>query len=1093
MLIRVLGDLEVTIEDRQVDLGGAKPRALVGLLVAAEGRAVAIEQLIEEMWDGNPPGRVEASLQTYVARLRRALDPERTRLRTHPGGYSLRQDGVEVDAVLFAREVEAARAQRDPRGAVRALTSALAHWRGDAYAGLGSASLRAEAVRLSELRMAATEDMWHLRTDLGDHAEAVGALERLVTEHPLRERLWSLLARAQYLAARQGDALATLRRAREHLAEELGIDPGPALQALEQAILQQDPTLAPAPAAGPAGRSRPEQVVAPAAPADTAAIFGRDAALATAGRLVESVLAERSGRLLVVQGESGIGKTRLSEEIAERAGARGLRTGRGVWESEPCPPLWGWSRALGQVGIDAAALAVGEAHDATSVSFRQADQVLEALRGVGPALLVLDDVQWADGESLRLLRRLAAVLADVPVLLVLLARREAAPAAEVTGAIAALTRLGAERLELTGLDPAAVQHWVRQRTGVELPDDLAAGLVSRTEGNPFYLGELVRFLASGGALSGPATDGWGSVPNSVRDVVRQRLGSLEPGAEEVVTAAAVAGRSFDLAVVADAVGRPVTEVSEVAEALQVLGLVDEDGPGRFRFAHAIARDAVYEMLTGVAKARAHAAVGAAVEARHASLLNEHASELARHYVLAGPGYERSSWIFSHRAAEHALAGASYDEAVHQAGQAVELQDGDADVTEAEREATLLLMGRALVRQGAPVLAWAPVSRAATSALDRGDPASAARALLLLTENFLWGWRSHPRWDHAAIALWRRVLAAEPAVTPGERALLHACLAYELFLLLDDDELGPTEAEVAIRRTREDGLGEAERIRVLQVAVTALLRPGLRVRRVPLYDELVEIATRQGEHAALANTLTQRAVERGALGQLDRFRSDVVRARDLARRHGLPETLIVTGCMEALAREVDGDWDGAGRVLDETDELESTLRSNSFGLSMVHRAVIAEEQGRLADLEPVLDQMRVHHPMLRELHALALVRAGRTDRAREVLGAWREQPPIPRDYLEVGLNALRSRTWIALKDQEAVADLRARLAPYADELGFASAMLFTGSVRHTLGLLAAAAGDHDEARAQLEAAREVHNRLGLDLWEQRSRAALDALR
>ncbi|HXV93449.1 MAG TPA: BTAD domain-containing putative transcriptional regulator, partial [Pseudonocardia sp.] len=320
MHIHVLGDLEVVVDGQQVDLGGAKPRTLVGLLVAAGGRAVAVEQLIEEIWDGAPPARVEASLQTYVARLRRALGTGRTdRIRTHAGGYSLRQDDAEVDARLFAAEVAAARAEADPRAAVVALTAALARWRGEAYAGLPSAGLRAEAVRLGELRMAATEDLWQLRTDLGDHAEAVGTLERLVAEHPLRERLWALLARAQYLAARQGDALATLRRAREHLSEELGVDPGPELQALEQAILRQDPALAPA-------RPAPAPTVPPATPpaADAPGIFGRDTALATAEELLAAVASTGRGRVLVVEGESGIGKSRLADEVAERARRRGL-------------------------------------------------------------------------------------------------------------------------------------------------------------------------------------------------------------------------------------------------------------------------------------------------------------------------------------------------------------------------------------------------------------------------------------------------------------------------------------------------------------------------------------------------------------------------------------------------------------------------------------------------------------------------------------------------------------------------------------------------------------------------------------------------
>ncbi len=1089
MLIHVLGDLEVVVDGRQVDLGGAKPRTLVGLLVAAEGRAVAIEQLIEEMWEGRPPSRVEASLQTYVARLRRALDPGRTardaseRLRTHPGGYSLRQDGVEVDARAFAADVAAARAEADPRAAVHTLTAALRRWRGEAYAGLGAAGLRAEAVRLGELRMAATEELWQLRTDLGDHAEAVGALERLLAEHPLRERLWALLSRALYLASRQGDALATLRRAREHLADELGVDPGPELQALEQAILRQDPALVPGP--------RPVRVT-PRSVAAAPSLFGRDDALAVADELVASITGEGRGRALVVEGESGIGKTRFADEVAERAARRGLCVGRGVWESDPTPPLWGWSRALAQAGVDLATLRVAGTHDATSVSFQQAEQVLAALQGTGPSLLVLDDVQWADGESLRLLRRLAAGLAGAPVLLLLLLRREAAPAPEVTGLVAALARMGADRLELAGLDATHVQDWVRQRVGVDVGDDVAAGLVARTEGNPFYLGELVRLLASGGALSSPLTGGWGSVPASVRDVVRQRLGSLEAGAHEVVTAAAVVGRSFDLGEVAEAVGRSVADVGEVAETLQVLGLVDEEGPGRLRFAHAIVRDAVYEMLGGAARARAHAAVGAALEVRHASALSGHAAELARHYELAGPGYERSAWHFAQRAAEASWQQASYDEALRLAKVAGALQDRDPELSATEREDLLVVTARSLLRLGRPVDAWGPVARAARSALVRGDATAAARALVTITEGVVWGWRVHPFWDDAGIALWQEVLDANPAVDPTTRALLQAGLAFELFFRPGDAGLAPAKAEAAIRGARTAGVPESDRMRVIKVAVMALLRPELRARRMALFDEVIGIATRLGDDATLAAFLSHRGSDRSSLGHLDGWRSDVARARDIAVRAHVSEVVVITGWHEALRRELDEDWAGATAVVEEVEEFEATLAMSGRGIGAGHRAMILEHQGRLAEMEPVLATLRGRHPVFRELHALAMVRAGRLDELRQVLGAWHDQPPLPRDYLTVTIDALRSRTWIALGDLDAVAALRAALEPHADELALASGVLFTGSVQQALGELAAAAGDRDAAARHLAAALITHESLGLELWAGQSRAALEAL-
>ncbi len=274
MRVRVLGDLEVAVAGEPVDLGGPKPRALLSLLVAADARPVPVEQLVDQMWGEDPPARVEASLQSYVARLRRVLEPERDargparRLRTHAGAYSFDVDADAVDSRTFAALVRQGRslAADDPARAAAVLTEALALWRGEPYLGFESPSLRAEATRLEELRVGATGDLLELRLEQGEHAAVVAELEQLVRRHPLDERFWELLALALYRTRRQGDALAALRRARETLADELGVDPGPQLRRLEERILRQEPGLE-APLGAPATRAHQAERAQPGAAA----------------------------------------------------------------------------------------------------------------------------------------------------------------------------------------------------------------------------------------------------------------------------------------------------------------------------------------------------------------------------------------------------------------------------------------------------------------------------------------------------------------------------------------------------------------------------------------------------------------------------------------------------------------------------------------------------------------------------------------------------------------------------------------------------------------------------------------------------------
>lgn len=1104
MLVRVLGDLEVEVGGEVADLGGPKPRALLALLVAAAGRPVPVEQLIDQMWGESPPARVEASLQSYVARLRRALEPGRRpgapagRLRTHPAGYSLDVPADAVDARRFASLLREAREVDDAREA-QLITDALDLWRGDPYAGADSPSLRAEATRLEELRLASVARLWELRLARGEHAEAVAHLEHLVGLHPLQERLWWLLALALYRSHRQGDALAALRRAREHLADELGVDPGPELRRLEEQVLRQDEALdAPAgPAApGPAAvTSRAQEPPAPAPAAEQDPLVGRTEAVDAATRALDGAT-EGRGRVVVVGGEPGIGKTRLADAVAGLAAARGFRVGRGGWDAEGSPPLHAWSRALAQaMGWDVLGTDDDDVGDAASVSFRQADSVLAAVAVGPPTLLVLDDLHWADAESLRLLRRVAGGLAGTPAVLLVTSRVAPAEVGDaLADALGVIARLDPVRIDLGGLDAEAVADWASRRSGRHVAHDVATALVGRTDGNPFYLTELVRFLVGEGALGDPAAPAWSRVPGGVRDVVRQRSRQLPDVAVEVLRAAAVAGRVFDVAVLDVLTGDP-TAVADAVEGAQVLGLVDEEGPGRYRFTHALVRDALQEALPAPTRARLHARVAAALEEVWAGRVGEVAADLAEHYRLAGPAHARSGWVLARRAAAEASSAAAFDEALRLATLAGELQALDPTTDDREREDVLVAVARALTRVGRPVDAWSPAERAARCALDRGDRDAAVAALLTVTEGMVWGWRAHPDYDDQAIELWGRVremFSADDPAESGTWGVLTAAMAAEHLNRPGSSEVSTRlsdEAVAVVHRSPDRGRRELLTLRLAQVA---LLRPDLLHHRMPLSDEIVELAARVGAPHDLAGALTARAQDRGELGRLDAAHSDVVRAHELAERHHLGQNRVVSGWCLALRLALEGRLEESERAIEENEAFQATLAMSGYGIGLCQLSLVRDVQGRLAEMEPVLGELRHFHPGLRELHALAMVRSGRHDDLRLLLGEWRDQPPLLPDYLWLMLTAVRAEVWTALGDAGAARDLGAALAPYAERLAISVPVGFRGSVRHSLGLLAAATGDVAAARGHLRAARDVHERLGLALWADRSAAELARL-
>jgi YVTN family beta-propeller protein len=283
MEFRILGPVDVWKDGRPVSLGRGKQRAVLALLVLDANRIVSSDRLIDQLWNGQPPATAATALQGHISGLRKALGPGV--IETRRPGYVLEIEPEQVDLGRFERLREAARSaleRGDPDTSADKLREALELWRGEAFADISSEpSIQAEAARLEDLRVATLEDRIDADLAAGGRAELVDELQRLVSTHPLRERLWGQLMLSLYRSGRQASALDAYRRARQTLVSELGLEPGPALRDLERRVLSHDPALDPEPKTLPPGK-RPE--VRGGMVLLAAAIVGVAAALLLTGR-----------------------------------------------------------------------------------------------------------------------------------------------------------------------------------------------------------------------------------------------------------------------------------------------------------------------------------------------------------------------------------------------------------------------------------------------------------------------------------------------------------------------------------------------------------------------------------------------------------------------------------------------------------------------------------------------------------------------------------------------------------------------------------------------------------------------------------------
>ncbi len=708
MEFRILGPLEVISDGKALDLGGAKQRALLAVLLLNPNEVVSRDRLVDALWEENPPNTAEKALQVHVSKLRKQLGSDR--IVTKAPGYAIRVEPGELDVERF---------ERLAGEGGRQLVDALALWRGPPLADVAHTRFaRQEIGRLQERRLAVLEERIEADLALGRRADLIAELEALAAEHPLRERFRALLMLALYRGGRQAEALDVYQEARRKLVHELGIEPGRELRELHQTILRQDPALEPR--ADPRTVERRRE--------DAGGFVGREPELAELSGGLDDSFAGR-GQLFLLQGEPGIGKSRLADEVVNRATRRGalVLIGR-CWEAGGAPAYWPWTQALRayvraaepgdvrrQLGASAAdvarivpqlhelfpGLAEPGAADSGAARIRLFDSTASFLMRAAaerPLVLVLDDLHVADEPSLLLLQHVASSLEDSGVLVVGTFRDldPAVQADETT--LADLGRLPvARRVRLTGLDRGEVAQLAELSVGAAPAEQLVAELYAETEGNPLFVLEVVRLLAFEGRLGSEAPNGT-PIPQTIREAIGRRLRTLSGECRRVLSLGSVLGREFGLVA--------LERTADYTGIDRLLGVLDEaiaarvveDLPGSFgrlRFGHALIRDTLYEEIPATHRRRLHLRVAEVLETLYAGNSEPHLAELAHHFSLALPAAAPETAIeYAMRAGRRAADVLADEEAVRFYRLAVDILERTGVKDDARRRELLVLLGQA---------------------------------------------------------------------------------------------------------------------------------------------------------------------------------------------------------------------------------------------------------------------------------------------------------------------------------------------------------------------------------------------------------------
>jgi DNA-binding SARP family transcriptional activator len=821
---RVLGPLEVLGDDGPLPLGGAKQRALLALLVLNANRVVSRERMIDELWQDDPPETAVTTVQVYVSRLRKLLGTNV--LVTRAPGYVFHTAQVVLDLEQFERLRAAGRPEK-----------ALALWRGPPLAEFGEPFARAEAARLEDLRLATLEDRIAADLERGCHADVVGEVEELVREHPHRERLRAQLMLALYRSGRQAEALAAYRDARAAL-DELGLEPSEELRRLERSILTQDAALTSPPAVLSATLVLPSPLaLRPAYP-----FVGRARELSLLGSLLQFA-GEGERQVALLAGEAGSGKSRVLRELAHDAAKHGVLVLYGSCDPIVDAPYQPFLEALeflmelsdrralakvlgrgrGELARllpvlgDPPAEAVGNAEVARRVLHSAVRALVTHVSRERPLVLMLDDMHWADGPSLELLRDLAQSTSQIRLFLLATYRdRSEDLRPEFSDALAALARVdGIAHLRLGGLSGEEVAEFVRSSSGVA-GSEVATAIHELTEGTPFFLCELWRELLetdavekAGGVLQLARPLGALATPRGVRDVTRYRLSRLAPVTREMLELAAVIGPTFELTVLERAGGSSGV-ASSLEEALATGTIEELPGPAlACRFSHELLRRALYDRLSGLRRAQLHLRVGDALEHVHGEALDRILPELARHFTIAASVGGRERAIeYNVRAAVAAVSVFAMAEAEIFAVAALD-HAGEDTVAWARAKYVLATAGYRQGKRGAEAHGEA----AAAAFAAHGDPDAAAAAEIVVFRALL----NQRQGDEAEAALDRALALVHDR--PPSAAKASALASHSTMLTLSRARF-PEALESA-----REALELAEHLGLVSLQIAALSRIG----------------------------------------------------------------------------------------------------------------------------------------------------------------------------------------------------------------------------------------------------------------------------